>query len=70
MPAAEHADTCLSAFTGVPIACFAAAASVQVRIVLDRDEDMAITGQRHAFMGCYKVRWLTGLPGSWCMGVA
>ncbi|PSC76668.1 Xanthine dehydrogenase [Micractinium conductrix] len=26
-----------------------------VRIVLDRDEDMQITGQRHAFMGRYKV---------------
>lgn len=26
-----------------------------VRIVLDRDEDMQITGQRHAFMGRYRV---------------
>ena len=32
-------------------------AVLQVRIVLDRDEDMAITGQRHAFLGRYKARW-------------
>lgn len=38
--------------------------------MLDRDEDMAITGQRHAFMGRYKVRWLAGLPGFWCACVA
>lgn len=44
-------------------AFIAAAASVPayllqrpVRITLDRDTDMAITGQRHAFMGKYKVR--------------
>ena len=27
-----------------------------VRIVLDRDEDMHIMGQRHAFLGRYKAR--------------
>lgn len=27
-----------------------------VRVVLDRDEDMQIMGQRHAFVGDYKVR--------------
>lgn len=35
-------------------ACAALAAAR--RIVLDRDEDMQITGQRHAFMGRYRVR--------------
>ena len=29
-----------------------------VRVVLDRDEDMQIMGQRHAFVGDYKVRHL------------
>ncbi|KAK6925642.1 2Fe-2S ferredoxin-type iron-sulfur binding domain [Dillenia turbinata] len=43
-------------------AVFAAAAAVPayllnrpVKIVLDRDEDMMITGQRHSFLGKYKV---------------
>lgn len=34
----------------VPVFCL-----LQVRLVLDRDEDMAITGQRHPFMAKYKV---------------
>lgn len=43
-------------------AIFAAAASVPayllrraVKLTLDRDVDMLVTGQRHAFLGKYKV---------------
>lgn len=30
-----------------------------VRIAMDRDEDMQFSGQRHAFMAKYKVRFLS-----------
>ena len=38
-----------------------------VRIVLDRDEDMHIMGQRHAFLGRYKARNPAVTPSCWQM---
>ena len=44
-----------SAFVNAAIAVPAWHLRRPVRVVLDRDEDMHIMGQRHAFMGRYKV---------------
>lgn len=44
-----------SAFVNAAIAVPAWHLRRPVRVVLDRDEDMQIMGQRHAFMGRYKV---------------
>ena len=44
-----------SAFVNAAIAVPAHHLRRPVRVVLDRDEDMQIMGQRHAFMGRYKV---------------
>ena len=43
----------------VPLTCALAVAAKKlgapVRCMLDRDEDMALTGQRHPFLGEYKI---------------
>ena len=46
-----------SAFVNAAIAVPAWHLRRPVRVVLDRDEDMQIMGQRHAFVGHYKVRF-------------
>nr|QEO19118.1 rosy [Limnogonus franciscanus] len=44
-----------SAVTAIPAAFAAHKLGRPVRVMLDRDEDMMITGQRHPFLGRYKV---------------
>lgn len=48
-----------STSVAVPVAIAANKLNCSVRCMLDRDEDMILSGTRHPFLGRYKVRDLT-----------